>query len=154
VPTSDAGSGDTDCVSGEWRLDLADYQAQGATWLKGLGIPLRRLRIKGHQILSINPGYMSVGTDLIVVAVVPGRTVSARNRYAGNGDWFWNAERPDVIEVENWQTVTDDVDAGDGIPAVPLFDPSAGGVKARCSGDSLVLRGAGAPLVGRFLRVR
>lgn len=150
---SDAGTGDTACVTGNWRLDIADYQAQAARWLKGLGIPLSRLRIKGSQSLAFNPGYLSVGTDLTVVARVAGRSISAHTEYAGGGEWFWNATAPDVFEVENWATTVDDADTPRDVPAVPLFDVTSGGIKVRCDGDRLVLRGAGAPLVGRFTRV-
>ncbi|HWK19187.1 MAG TPA: hypothetical protein VNR37_00250 [Microbacteriaceae bacterium] len=150
-PSDFAPGGDTECVTGRWSLDVADYQAQAETYLLSLGIPLDALSLTGTQQLDITPAYLSISSALRADAVVAGVPMGAPLEFAGGADWMWEADDPTAMGFENWSWTVAPTTA-DGAIAIPAFlDPSISASVA-CAGDSLSLQTAGAPFVGNFVR--
>lgn len=148
--TSAAAAGDTECLLGRWYLDTDDYASQAKAYVVGLGVPMESLAISGNQILDFNESpYMSLSTDLQLDAVVQGQPLSVSSQNAGGGEWGWDGESDSEIGVDNWDWTAESSDSPDGAP--PLIDPSQG-VSVTCTDSRLTVQGAGAPLVGVFVR--
>lgn len=150
----EASGGDTPCLLGDWSLDVADYEAQSRDYLTGLGIPLEAFALSGSHVVSFRSDVVTIGVDLTADAVVMGVAISAPQQYAGQGEWFWEADDATSIAVEGWAYTVEPAATDPSAPAAPpMFDPAGSApISAECSGDRLALRGDGAPLVGNFTR--
>ena len=77
----DPSLGDTPCLLGRWYLDVPDYEAQSAAFMRGLGLPLDSYAMSGTQILDINDEpLITISTDLTIDAVFYGQPRERRGR--------------------------------------------------------------------------
>lgn len=147
------------CIVGVWQLDTDDFAAQSEAYLVGLGMPINSLAMSGHQTITINDGptelYFGITTDLTTDAVVQGVAVSARSTWAGDSPFVFADGANDAIELTGWSYIIEPgAPAAEAPPPASFVDPtSTEPVQVVCSGDTLSVHGAGAPLVGLFVRV-
>lgn len=157
-----------DCLLGHWYLDVEDFAAQAAVYLKSLGIPLESLELTGMQRLSVtldpdrtDSNLFEITNAIRVDAVVHGIPISADTEWAGSGQWFMAPQLgdPDInntsnfVELDHWMWSIDPAATADpsAPPLPPLIDPGVG-AQVNCAGDLLTLAGPGAPLIGHFRR--
>ncbi len=150
--SSDAEPGDpmAECLVGTWLLDTVDYESQAMAYMSGLGIPIESLTIGGEQVVEFQDrGVMSVRTDMQIDAVVFGIPLATASQSSGNGEWSTGTGG---LELENWIWGVEPAPTSPDQPSVPLFDPAGDLATSDCVGDAMSLQGAGAPLIGNFVR--
>lgn len=155
-----------DCLLGHWYLDVEDFEAQAAVYLKSLGIPLESLELSGIQRISVtldpdraDSNLFEIANAMRVDAVVHGVPLSADTEWAGSGQWFMAPQPGDTdinntsnfVELDHWLWAIDPATADAAAPIPPVVDPAAG-AQVNCAGDLLTLSGPGAPLIGHFRR--
>ncbi len=157
-PVDQTGEAAPPCVVGTWQLDVADYEAQSATYLAGLGIPVAEFAMTGSGEATFTAdGLLAADIDLLVNAVLDAGDVRVpveqRTAYTGSGDWR-EGDEPWSIDLENWATVPDpDATVGveeDGLPPIDFFDIPT--IVTSCTADTLVLQGPDAPLAATWHR--
>jgi len=154
VPSTEdlTGGGDTQCLLGDWALDVPDYRDQSEAYLTSLGLPLDSYSMEGTGSVTFTAEYVSVSADLLVDATVQGIPLSVPSQYAGGGDWFWDADDDSIVTVEDWGWTVEPEESADGVEVAPLIPPDEP-LTVNCDGDSLSIQGQEAPLVGNFTRV-
>jgi len=152
----DPSLGDTPCLLGRWYLDVPDYEAQSAAFMRGLGLPLDSYAMSGTQILDINDEpLINISTDLTIDAVFYGQPVSVANGSAGYGEWTWLSDAQTQLSIADWVWTVDPSGSTDpeAPPSAPFFDPeSDGAINVTCTETTLSLQGVDAPMVGNFTR--
>ena len=158
IPTapspSDSGTASaSDCILGDWQLDVDDLAAQVETLLSA-ATPVDDLDVEGEQSLTFNEdGTLSMRADLDATAEVNGRSLARTLNATGTGEWEWT-EQGSSITVTDWAWEADpDSEPGDETE-LPMFDfADSPDVGVTCSDDSLTLEPDGAPVTGSFTRM-
>lgn len=145
---STSTSGEEDCLSGRWELDVADYETQAAAWLRSTGIPLDEFEMTGGQRLDLRADSFYLSSDLTTTASVMGVTIGWADASAGDGNLVLE---DGGFRVDNFSWLVRPEVPPDRAPAPPSRDWSQP-IAVRCTEKLLELSGGGSPLVGRFVR--
>ncbi len=151
------GLGDTDCVVGQWGLDVVDYRVQSELYLLGLGVPITEFDMVGGQTLTITEdGLLAVETNLrtsgVIVAGDSSVPISVTTVESASAEWGWDATSPSggMLEVTEWQIVNSST-TGEGLDvAPPRFDGAF--LLVDCDAQTMLLQGGG-PLSALFERL-
>jgi len=142
----------SDCIIGDWQLDVDDLAAQVETLLS-VATPVDDLSVEGEQTLTFNDdGTLSMRADLDATAQVGGRSLARSLKATGTGEWEW-VDEGSTLQVTDW-TWEPDADSEPGYQSeLPTFDfADSPEVGVTCTDDSLTLEPAGAPVSGKFTR--
>jgi hypothetical protein len=147
-----------DCLVGAWQLDVADYGAQSADYLSGLGVPIVDVAMSGAGTLTFTEDNL-VAVDIALTTtgtiVVPDHSVplSVPSTYTASGDW--SRVDDDTVQFDNWSRVDAD-EAPVALPddaEVPALDfTQLSDVAANCDAGSLSLAAPGVPLTSNWTR--
>ncbi len=151
-PTDSGTASDSDCIIGDWQLDVENLATQVEALLSA-ATPVDDLDVEGEQSLTFDAdGTLSMRADLDATAEVDGRSLARALNATGTGEWEW-VDEGSSLEVTGWSWEADpDSEAGDQTQ-LPTFDfADSPVVSVTCSDDSLQLEPDGAPVSGSFTR--